>query len=55
VTLLSSTPAAGYAADVRSAGPPEVEVRFRAGSSGDTEHRIRLRFDSDGVLRREVT
>jgi len=55
VTLLSSTPAAGYTTDVRSAGPPEVEVRFRTGSSGGTEHRIRLRFTSDGILQREVT
>ena len=36
-------------------GPAEVEVRFRMGSSGGTEHRIRLRFDSDGTLQREVT
>jgi hypothetical protein len=55
VALLANTPAARYAADVWASGPAEVEVRFRMGSSGGTEHRIRLRFDSDGTLRREVT
>jgi hypothetical protein len=55
VTLVSSSPAAGFTADVRSSGPSEVEVRFRMGSSGGTEHRIRLRFDSNGTLQREVT
>ncbi len=55
VSLLGSTPAAGYTADVRASGPEDVEVRFRAGSSGGTEHRIRLRIRSDGTLEREVT
>jgi hypothetical protein len=55
VTLVRSEPAAGYTADVRASGPSEVEVRFRMGSSGGTEHRIRLRFESDGTFRPEIT
>lgn len=54
VQLLSTAPGPGYTADVRASGPTEVEVRFRAGESGEDEHEIRLRFDSDGTLRREI-
>ena len=55
VTLVSTQPAAGYTPDIRAAGPTEVEVRFRMGSSGGIEHRIRLRFDSGGALVPEIT
>ncbi len=55
VTLLSNAPAPGYTADVRASGPAEVEVRFRQGTSGGTEHRIRLRFDANGQLQPEIT
>ncbi len=55
VTLLGTTPAAGYAPDIRSSGPAEVEVRFRLGTSGKTETMIRIRFDSDGQLQVEIT
>ena len=45
----------GYDTDVRASGPTEVEVCFRVGSSGQSEHRIRLRIRSDGTLEREIT
>jgi hypothetical protein len=50
VTLVSSSPATGYAQDVRSAGPDEVEVRF---SNGQHESRVRVLFEN-GQLREDV-
>jgi hypothetical protein len=46
VSLVSSSPAAGYTPDVHDNGPTRVEVRF---SNGETEWRIRVDVES-GVL-----
>jgi|GEM_PF-6069339 hypothetical protein len=55
VSLVSQQAANGYTADIRLQGPTEVDVRFRVGGSGQNEHRIRLRFDSNGALIPEIT
>jgi hypothetical protein len=51
VSLSSSSPAAGYTAEVHDNGPARVEVRF---SNGQTEWRIRVDV-VDGQLVPEVT
>jgi cytoskeletal protein RodZ len=50
VTLVSSSPSAGFTQDVRSAGPDEVEVRF---SNGQHESRVRVRFEN-GQLQEDI-
>jgi hypothetical protein len=51
VSLVSSSPAAGYTAEVHDNGPTRVEVRF---SNGETEWRIRVDV-ANGVLQPEIT
>jgi hypothetical protein len=50
-SLVSSSPAAGYSAEVHDNGPTRVEVRF---SNGQTEWRIRVEV-ANGVLQPETT
>ena len=52
VSLASSSPAAGFAAEVHDNGPSRVEVRFF--SSGGQEWRIRVELGSGG-LTSEIT
>ena len=52
VTLASSSPAPGFAAEVHDNGPSRVEVRFF--SSGGQEWRIRVELGSGG-LTSEIT
>jgi hypothetical protein len=42
VVLGSATPAPGYAADVKKAGPPEVEVEFE---SEEAKYKVRATWD----------
>jgi hypothetical protein len=51
VSLVSSSPASGFSAEVHDNGPTRVEVRF---SSGQTEWRIRVDV-VDGQLQSETT
>jgi hypothetical protein len=51
LSLTSSTPAAGFSAEVHDNGPSRVEVRF---SDGQTEWRIRIELGSGG-LTSEIT
>ena len=51
ISLASSSPAAGFGAEVHDNGPTRVEVRF---TSGGTEWRIRVELGSGG-LTSEVT
>jgi len=51
VSLVSSSPAAGFAAEVHDNGPDRVEVRF---TDGNVEWRIRVELGSGG-LTSEVT
>jgi hypothetical protein len=51
VSLVSSSPAAGYTPEVHDDGPTRVEVRF---SNGQTEWRIRVEV-ANGVLQPETT
>ena len=46
ISLTSSSPAAGFAAEVHDNGPSRVEVRF---SNGGTEWRIRVELGSGGL------
>jgi hypothetical protein len=51
ISLASSSPAAGFAAEVHDNGPTRVEVRFQG---GDVEWRIRIEL-IDGALTSEIT
>ena len=51
VSLASSSPAAGFTAEVHDNGPTRVEVRF---SNGQTEWRIRVDV-VNGALQPEIT
>jgi hypothetical protein len=51
ISLASSSPAAGFTAEVHDNGPTRVEVRF---SNGQTEWRIRVDV-VNGVLQPEIT
>jgi hypothetical protein len=51
LSLVSSTPATGYAVEVHDNGPTRVEVRF---TSGGTEWRIRVELGAGGLVS-EVT
>jgi hypothetical protein len=51
LSLASSTPAAGFMAEVHDNGPSRVEVRF---TNGDTDWRIRVELGSGG-LTSEIT
>jgi hypothetical protein len=46
-SLVSTSPAAGYTAEVHDSGPGGVEVRF---SHGDTEWRIRVELGGGGLV-----
>jgi hypothetical protein len=50
VTLTSTQPGAGFAADVKSSGPEEVEVGFE---NGDAECEIKTRIES-GTLETDI-
>ena len=55
ISLASSSPAAGFGAEVHDNGPTRVEVRFFSdGTNGGTEWRIRVELGSGG-LTSEVT
>jgi len=51
ISLASSSPAAGFGAEVHDNGPSRVEVRF---GNGQTEWRIRIELDN-GAVTSEVT
>ena len=51
LSLVSSSPAPGFGAEVHDNGPSRVEVRF---TNGDTEWRIRIEL-GDGSLTQEIT
>jgi hypothetical protein len=51
LSLVSSSPAVGFGAEVHDNGPSRVEVRF---TNGDTEWRIRIELGSGG-LTSEIT
>jgi hypothetical protein len=46
VTLSSASPAAGFAADIKKSGPPEVDVEFESDSA---KYRVKAKW-SDGDL-----
>jgi hypothetical protein len=52
VSLVSSTPAAGYSAELHDNGPTRVEVRF---SNGETEWRIRVDVANGELQPAEIT
>jgi hypothetical protein len=50
ISLVSSSPAAGFGAEVHDNGPSRVEVRFfGGGTDGDTEWRIRIELAAGGL------
>lgn len=50
VTLASASPAAGFAAEVKKGGPPEVDVEFESDSA---KYRVEVEW-SDGALDVEI-
>jgi hypothetical protein len=55
ISLVSSSPAAGFGAEVHDNGPSRVEVRFfGSGTDDDTEWRIRIELGAGG-LTSEIT
>jgi hypothetical protein len=50
VVLGSAAPAAGFAAEIKKSGPPEVDVEFESESA---KYRVRARW-ADGDLSVEV-
>ncbi|HEY3673264.1 MAG TPA: hypothetical protein VGN51_20175 [Acidimicrobiia bacterium] len=55
ISLVSTSPAAGFSAEVHDNGPSRVEVRFfGSGTNGDTEWRIRIELGGGG-LTSEIT
>jgi hypothetical protein len=55
LSLVSSSPAVGFEAEVHENGPSRVEVRFfGTGTNGDTEWRIRIELGAGGITS-EVT
>ena len=50
VLLSSASPAAGFAAEIKKSGPPEVDVEFESESA---KYRVRARW-ADGDLSVEV-
>jgi hypothetical protein len=50
VLLSSAAPAAGFAAEIKKGGPPDVDVEFESESA---EYRVRARW-ADGDLSVEV-
>jgi len=50
VVLSTATPAAGFAAEIKKSGPPEVEVEFQSESA---KFEVKARW-SDGELKVET-
>lgn len=46
VVLSSASPAAGFSADIKKGGPPEVDVEFESESA---KYRVRARWDGEDL------
>jgi len=46
VILSSASPAAGFAADIKKSGPPEVDVEFESDSA---KYRVRARWNDEDL------
>ena len=47
VVLSSASPAAGFAAEIKEPGPPDVDVEFESGSA---KYRVRARWENGDLV-----